>query len=85
MAYSGTGTSLLIAAPGFDYHTGRVFLYHQIGNTWELNATFVSPLALGDEFGRSVAFFEDHVLIGTSADHGKHTLSVSCLCGELPA
>lgn len=73
MAQFGTslasnGALLVIGAPGFDYHTGTVYVY-QAGPPWALNASIVSPRSTGGDFGFALACDGDFILIGSTAHH----------------
>lgn len=61
------GDNVLVAANGFNYYQGLVYLFQKNSVTdFELKRTFYSPLGVGQGFGSAIAISGRHIAIGTS-------------------
>lgn len=61
------GDNVLVAANGFNYYQGLVYLFQKNSLAdFQLKHTFSSPLGVGQGFGSSIAISGRHIAIGTS-------------------
>eukprot|EP00981_Chlorochromonas_danica_P003095 scaffold614_cov157-Ochromonas_danica.AAC.13 len=64
------GDTILIGANGYNSYRGVAYIYTLYESAyWILNATIHSPLRIGQGFGRSVALYNNTIVIGTGVNN----------------